>query len=329
MRPPFTSDAMMITYDSLALRSSSFRSLCGLSVAEFEQLFPSWHQADGERRLASRVTRQHRRPRRRAVGAGTPYGREPRTRLLMALVWLKLYPTWEVLGYLFDVHETTAMRDAKDVLQTLEAMGTFPLERPRRKHGRSHGRSLAEVIESVPEVRVLVDSKEQRIRRPSGGWEAQNPYYSGKKKAHTLKTQLATDLEGRILAVSESVPGPMSDIDLLRQSGLPEQLTEEEALAADGAYVGSEKDYPAVDFYLPVKKKRGQPLTEAQKAFNQGLAFVRVRIEHTFAWMNRFGACAEIFRQRRRLHARVVRVVALLVDRQLAARGGAVCLAAA
>lgn len=325
MRHPFTGDATMITYDSLALRPSSFRSLSGLSVAEFDALFPAWHQADVERRLASRVTRQHQRPRQRAVGAGTPYGRDPRTRLLMALVWLKLYPTWEVLGYLFGVHETTAMRDTKDVLQTLEAMGTFPLERPRKKHGRS----LAEVIESVPEVRVLVDSKEQRIRRPSGGWEAQKPYYSGKKKAHTLKTQLSTDLHGRVLSVSESVPGTRSDIDLLRQSRLPEHLSEEEAMAADGAYVGIEKDYPQVDFYLPFKKKKGQALTEAQKSFNQALAFLRVRIEHTFARMNRFGACAEVFRQRRGLHSGVVRVVALLVDRQLAAPVGAVCLAAA
>jgi hypothetical protein len=35
---------------------------------------------------------------------------------------------WEVLSYLFGMHEITAMRDTKDVLQTLEAMGTFPLK---------------------------------------------------------------------------------------------------------------------------------------------------------------------------------------------------------
>jgi hypothetical protein len=243
----------------------------------------------------------------------------------MALVWLKVYPTWEVLGYFFGLDEANARKGSKDVLQTLAEMGTFPLERPRTKQGRS----LAEVMESVPEVRVLVDSKEQRICRPSGGWQAQKPYYSGKKKAHTLKNQFATDLEGRVRSVSESVPGPTSDVELLRQSKLPEQLTEEEALAADRGYLGIEKDYPAVDFYLPFKKKQGQALTDEQKAFNRALAFVRVTIEHTFGRMNRFGACAQIFRQRRSLHARVVRVIALLVDRQLAARTGDVCPAAA
>ncbi|MDQ3606022.1 MAG: transposase family protein [Gemmatimonadota bacterium] len=84
-----------------------------------------------------------------------------------------------------------------------------------------------------------------------------------------------------------------------------------------------------MDFYLPFKKKGKQPLADEQKAFNKALAFVRVTIEHTFGRMNRFGACAEVFRQRRSLHARVVRVIALLVDRQLATRMGAVCLAAA
>lgn len=315
----------MFTYEYLAVRPAAFRSLCGLSVAEFDVLFPEWLHAEQEKRSTTRTTRREKTPRQRAPGAGGQYRLDPRTRLLMALTWLKVYPTWEVLGCFFGVHETTAMRDAKDGLETLERLGTFPFERPRKRHGRS----LDAVLEAVPEVRVLVDSKEQRVRRPSGGWEAQKPYFSGKKKAHTLKSQIATDLEGRVLALSESVPGPTSDITLLRQSRLPEQLAEDEAMAADRGYLGIEKDYPAVDFYLPFKKRGTQALSEAQKSFNQALASVRIQIEHTFARMNRFGACAEVFRHRRTLHSRVVRVIALLVDRQLAARRGRVCPAAA
>jgi hypothetical protein len=41
---------------------------------------------------------------------------------------------------------------------------------------------------AFPHVRVIIDGKEQRTNRPTGS-EAQKPYYSGKKKTHTLKNQ--------------------------------------------------------------------------------------------------------------------------------------------
>jgi hypothetical protein len=94
----------------------------------------------------------------------------------MARVWLKAYPTWEMLGFFFGLDESNACRGSNDVLKTLEAMGTVPPERRPRKQGRS----LEEVIEAEPEVAVLVDGNEQRIRRPSDGWQAQKPYDSGK-----------------------------------------------------------------------------------------------------------------------------------------------------
>ena len=46
-------------------------------------------------------------------------------------------------------------------------------------------------------------------------------YYSGKKKQHTLKSQIAVDeLTGEIVDAAESVPGPTADITLLEQSAL-------------------------------------------------------------------------------------------------------------
>jgi hypothetical protein len=315
----------MITFATLSQKPGAFRSLTGMSPQEFEPLFADWAEADRSRRAREGVTRRTKRERLRAPGAGRKYELDGRTRLLMALVWLKVYPTWEVLGYFFGLDESNARKGSKDVLKTLEAMGSFPLERRPRKQGRS----LEEVIEAVPEVAVLIDSKEQRIRRPSGGWQAQKPYYSGKKKAHTMKTQVAADLEGQVLAVRESVPGPGSDITLLRESGVVEQLEADEAVAADRGYIGIDKDYPTVDFYLPFKRKNKQPLTEAERAFNRALASVRVKIEHLFGRMNRYDACAAVFRQRRQLHSCVVRVVALLVDRQRAMGMGAVCPVAA
>ena len=71
----------------------------------------------------------------------------------------------------------------------------------------------------------IIDAKEQRIQRPGGSDESgnshQKPFYSGKKKAHTLKTQVAVAPDGspssRWARVS---PARVHDLTLLRQSDL-------------------------------------------------------------------------------------------------------------
>jgi len=53
-----------------------------------------------------------------------------------------------------------------------------------------------------------VDTFEQRVQRPAGQ-EEQQRWYSGKKKGHTIKSQVAVEEEtGRIVDVGDSVPGP-------------------------------------------------------------------------------------------------------------------------
>ncbi|MDQ3605301.1 MAG: transposase, partial [Gemmatimonadota bacterium] len=156
-----------------------------------------------------------------AQGAGRKWGLNPETRLVQALVWFQVYPTWEVLGYLFGVDESVARRSTRDVLSVLESLSTFVLE---LRSGRPWGRSLAQVIQAFPAVEILIDATEQRVRRPTG-WEQQKPFYSGKKKTHTLKNQITVCAEdGRVLSVSASVPGSVHDLTLLCQSGLLDRL---------------------------------------------------------------------------------------------------------
>jgi len=46
-------------------------------------------------------------------------------------------------------------------------------------------------MDAFPDVRLIVDAKEQRVQRPGGedgeGNSRQRPFYSGKKKAHTRR----------------------------------------------------------------------------------------------------------------------------------------------
>ncbi|HEV2125085.1 MAG TPA: transposase family protein [Chloroflexota bacterium] len=336
----------MITYRRLTQQASLFRNLCGLSKDEFDALCREWVYADAVGRATATHTREGQRPRRRAPGAGRKYVLDAPTRLLAALVWLKLYPTWPVLGYLFGVEESAVRRSTKDVLARLAAMAVFPLEqrapgspalpasgagsqeRPQeRPPRRPHGRSLAEVLQEEPVLQLLIDSREQRIRRPKG-WQQQKPFYSGKKKAHTLKCQAAVSVDGRVQAISASVPGSTSDLTLVRQSGVLAVLDPTEGVGADKGYVGLEQAHPEEACYVPHKKPPGGALSEEQKSYNRLLCAVRIVVEHLFARISRFGALSQLFRHQRAHHSTVVRVGAFLADRQIAA-GQAAALAAA
>lgn len=73
--------------------------------------------------------------------------------------------------YLFGLDERNARRSLNDVLALLERVATFPLE--RRVNGKP-GRALVVVIAAAPVTEFLIDSREQRIRRPTGE-ERQRP----------------------------------------------------------------------------------------------------------------------------------------------------------
>ncbi len=170
-------------------------------------------------------------------------------------------------------------------------------------------------------MRFIIDAKEQRINKPAGE-EAQKPYYSGKKKAHTVKAQVVVDTRGRILTIGPSVPGGANhDLTLLRGSGVLESLGEGEAAMLDRGYVGVGNYYPGVPVVIPFRASKGHPLTDEQKAHNREVAGYRIVVEHTMAQLNRFTILRQVFRgQKRERHTEVVRVVGKLVNRRLAVR---------
>src|SRR5262245_31360005 len=176
----------MFTYESLVRSPGAFRSLTGMTPEAFENLLTAFRTAPDRLRQRSRTTRQGQ-PRQHAAGAGHPYRHDHRHRLLLAWVWLRVYPTYELLGFFFGLHKRNAQLNVRDALATRDTLDDFPFDRPGAD--RKKLRSAAEVRAAFPEVRVIIDSKEQRVNRPTG-YDAQKPYYSGKKKAHTIKTQV-------------------------------------------------------------------------------------------------------------------------------------------
>lgn len=309
----------MIRYQDLQRRPAKlFRSLTGMDIEAFETLFADFEAAHQAARTASGRTRRGGRPRRRAPGGGRHHALSPCDRLLMALVWLRIYPTYEVLGFLFGLDKANAHRNTADVLAVLETLGDFPFDRPDRDPGRTKLDSAAAVMDAFPEVRLVLDTKEQRIRRPKGDYATQKPFYSMKKRAHTLKTQIAVRPDGRIESVGESVPGGSKhDKTLAKDSGVLGRLAPGEGMMGDKAYDSLRDDYPSIPIVTPRPARRNRPLTEHEKVANRFIARYRIVVEHTIAQLNRYTVLRQVYRGARSCHGRVVRVVAMLVNRRI------------
>ena len=315
----------MITYEKLLKKPQVAKSLVGMTLVEFDQFYAEFEGAHTERLQSSKKTRGKKK-RQRAVGAGRKHKYALRERLLMTMFWLKAYMTYELLGFFYDLNKTNIEDNLNLILETLVGMTRFNFERPKAE--RKKLRLVEEVMDAFPDVRLIIDAKEQRVERPKNKkgqdgnvQDRQKPYYSGKKKTHTLKNQAAVSPTGLIEHASESVPGGANhDLNLLRQTDLLSSLDDDEAAMMDKGYDGIAADYPDQKLYLPFKARRNHPLTEEQKAYNRFLAKYRIVVEHTMAQLNKFQILAQRFRHQLTRHSAIFRVVCGLVNRRIQLR---------
>ena len=305
----------MLTADAVARFPAVFPSLFGVTAAEFETLFADYEAARDRRHAASRTTRRGT-PRVRKPGGGDTPKLDDRTQLMLALFWLRVYPTYEVLGFFFALHKTNARHTARAVLAVLRTLDDFPLDDPDPAARTRVGEPDA-VMAAFPDIRLVIDGKEQRTERPKG-YSRQKPYYSGKKKAHTLKSQIGVAPNGRIESVSDSYPGSMHDLTVLRLTKLVDRLPVGAGAMMDKGYVGIGGDHPDRPLVVPAKAARNRPLTDEQKAGNRVIASHRIVVEHSLAQLNRFEVLTQTYRHARREHGDVVRAVAVLVNRRTA-----------
>ncbi|MEW5797336.1 MAG: transposase family protein [Candidatus Zixiibacteriota bacterium] len=291
-------------YDNLSQHPTVFQKCTGLTVALFEQLvddvLPLYVEAE-QQRLS-------KRQRQRASGAGHPFELALHDHVLLTVIWLRLYPIHEVLGYLFAVSDSTVSRLIERVLPILEHSGRDGMRLP--DPGKKRRRQLPDLLADIPELTVIVDSFEQRVQRPPGD----DSHYSGKQKQHTLKSQLGVDSDtGRIVDVSQSVPGPTADSTLLERSGLLERLPEEVGMGGDLAYLNLPK--LRRNGFAPRRKPRGKDRPPADVLYNRAFSQFRIVVEQTIGQVRRFQSVTATDRNHRRHHSARVAAVAGLVNR--------------
>jgi hypothetical protein len=99
----------LLSYARLSRKPLLFKSFTGLSVQEFDDIYDKeitkiYHDYELKRLLK-------RKNRKRTIGAGRPFKLDLRDRFLMLLVYYRLYITYTLSGFLFDLDQSTVCRD--------------------------------------------------------------------------------------------------------------------------------------------------------------------------------------------------------------------------
>ena len=247
---------------------SNVRSLFGLNKAQLGELLPVVLPILHERRLQELRARPGRK---RAPGAGRKRKLPPLREVLMTLVYLRHNVPHAVCGQLFGVSADVSEDTFRTVIQVLNE--SCPSD---RWNAEKHWRKGEPTWTPDEQDLLLIDSFETTVPRPSRR-EDDKHLYSGKKRRHTLKTQVATDKNGEIVGIDPGHPGPTHDKTLYLNSGI-ETAFPKAKKQADLGYIG------APGMILPHKKKNCRKikneLTAAQIDENRQLASVRVHVEH-------------------------------------------------
>jgi hypothetical protein len=123
--------------------------------------------------------------RERKVGAGRPFKLDVKDRFLMLLVYYRLYITYILAGFLFNLDQSNICRD----IQKIERLVRQCLPISQKIYSITKRlKTLDEVERYFPGFLAFIDYTEQQIPRPKNK-QRKKAYYSGKKKKHTIKNQ--------------------------------------------------------------------------------------------------------------------------------------------
>lgn len=299
-------------YIHLSQYPNVFLKMTGLRVGEYDEwlreVLPLYQEAEQERLAGPN--------RQRERGGGRGARLSEADQILLTVVWLRQYPVHEVLAYLFDTSSPAVSRYLAHVLPVLEQAGKDTMRMP--DPGRKRRRNLDALLKDTPELVVVIDTFEQKVQRPAQT-AARDALYSGKKKMHTLKSQVVVDEDtGEIVDVSDSQPGPMADVKLVEQSGVLERLPVGVGAIGDCGYQGIHDLQPLA--YSPRKKPRGKDRPPQDVAYNTAFSRRRIIVENTLNRARRYQSISQADREHRRHHAARVRAIAGLVNHQLRSR---------
>lgn len=273
------------------------KQILGISYEQLQSLLNCAQNCHEE----IKAKKERQKIRINATGGGRPEKLTVEEQVGLCLFYLRQMPTFEILGMCCGVSKT----EANDTFHYWIPIIRKILPSSLLEQVSNTESDYLFVQEALTNFRLLVDSLEQPIYRPDGKQEQQK-YFSGKKKQHSLKSQVIGLPEGKdIVEVEVGAPGPTADINLYRKS--LNKFDDLQSFTGDKAYQGGK------NITTPHKRKPKQELSEQQKAENKVLSSKRIFIEHLIRLLKIFRIVSQRFRLKARIYKEVILTVCGLV----------------
>lgn len=211
---------------------------------------------------------------------GRKDGPTPRERLEITLKYFRQYVSQRYLAIEYNVAKSSISPIIKWVTKALVKDHNFSLPNKVKN------------INDTSETRI-VDATESRIDRPK---ENQKEWYSGKKKMHTIKTQVEIGIKTLFIYSIRFAKGSVHDFKLFKESTC--DYNSNTPLFVDMGYIGIEKIHK--NSIIPIKSSKYHILKDEGKWYNSEVSKERIAIEHVNAFLKKFKIVSTRFRNRRK-----------------------------
>ena len=261
------------------------KSLIGVTATEFSSLLPTFSKVLYE----SHTTKK----RLRAVGGGRK-GVLPSVeeKLFYILLYLKIYPTYDLAGFVIGTDRSRSYRWTCKLMPLLEKSLGRACVLPARQV-----RTIEELLRRFPEIKdIFLDGTERRTQRPKSG-RGRNRRYSGKQRSYTRKNILGVSENKTVLFLSSSKNGRRHDKRRLSQANWLKAIPPGTTLWADTGFAGIEQEVNSgVTVMRPIKKKPMIKLIDEQKQENRVISSLRMVAENAIAGIKRFNCLTHVYR---------------------------------
>jgi hypothetical protein len=276
-------DVFSICYPTIGYPANQhFSSHSPVSVKQFDGIYKvieSKYPKHEIKRLS-----HNKRNRERAVGASRRFKLDVKDRVIMVLVYYRLYITYILTGFMFDLDQSNICRD----IEKIEGLIRSCLPIPHKLYDVTKRlKTKEEVEEYFPGFIAFIDCSEQQIPRPKNK-KNRKLYYSGKKKKYTVKNLYTVNQMGLILYKSKHKQrGRKHDYNFYKNNR--PKLPDDVLSMFDLGFLGVEKNFPQQKSSLPVKKEKDCELTAEQKEYNKNHSAKRIVIEHAICRIKNTG----------------------------------------
>ncbi len=220
-------------------------------MQEFDNIYDKEIAKRYEKYELKRLSSKRKKDRKRKAGAvGRHFKLDVKNRFLMLLIYYRLYITYTLAGFLFNLDQSNICRD----IQKIESLTRQCVPIPQKTYKITKRLKTPDEVEKYfPGFLAFTDcTEQQQIPRPVNR-ERRKMYYSGKKKRHTIKNQITVNNHGYILHKVGYKKGRKHDYDVYKKNH--PVIPKEVIIVFDLGYLGVKTDFRNNYLHYQIKRK--------------------------------------------------------------------------